>query len=93
MGDRMGSSPIDRTKQKEHPLDALFVWLYARRDLKGGTENAPVERFPAPGFRARPPCAAQRANKAMPMAEIKFHRPEASEHPLDALFVGLEAAS
>ena len=70
--------PSTAPTEKAPIYGCFFCWSANRRDLKGGKENAPVTRFPAPGFRARPSCAVRRTSKAMPMAEIKSHRPR---HP------------
>ena len=52
MGDRMGSSPIDRTKYKAgcHRYPALYLVLFVQRDLKGGKNKGNSVALVRPGF-------------------------------------------
>jgi hypothetical protein len=69
----VGSNPTLSASKKGTLMGAFFVGALRWRDSNGGSENSPVDCFPAPGFRVRPFCVVRRTSRTLPMTEIESH--------------------
>ena len=58
-----------------------------QRDSKGGKENAPVTRFPAPGNRVRPSDSGAERKEAEPMTDFESRYLLHKKVPTGVLFL------